>query len=148
MSSKLQLRLEKCYSIIFKQIFPWFHKHFRSKTTRFEEIKTFCRDAKWCFNASWGFKRLKPVAASIKMIASDEILHVFHLKRKRVKCAGVWREFQSQLTSSLKLAVTQQTRGVGPMLGWCLASVVELSMLGQRIFQLFTEVIFFNAMKL
>ena len=34
-------------------------ENFRPKTTGFQEIKSFFRDLKWCFNASWGFKGLK-----------------------------------------------------------------------------------------
>ena len=33
-----------------------FLENCRSKTSRFQEIKSFFRDAKLCFNASWGLK--------------------------------------------------------------------------------------------
>ena len=39
-------------------ILKQFLENLRSKTTSFQEIKSFFRDAKWCFNASWGFKGL------------------------------------------------------------------------------------------
>ena len=35
-----------------------FHDNFLSKTPRFQETKSFFRDARWCFNASWGYKGL------------------------------------------------------------------------------------------
>ena len=38
-----------------------FHEHFRSKTTRFPEIKSVSKNVKWCFSASWGLKRLNIV---------------------------------------------------------------------------------------
>ena len=36
-----------------------FQENCRYKTTRFQEIKSFFSDVKWCFNASWGLKGLK-----------------------------------------------------------------------------------------
>ena len=49
-------------------ILKQFHENFRSKTTRFQEIKSFFRDAKWCFNLltaksfNWNFHPLEVVS--------------------------------------------------------------------------------------
>ena len=56
-----------------------FRENFRSKTTRFREIKSFFRDAKWCFDASWGFKGLKWFLFCGDVLRDCHIIGVFTL---------------------------------------------------------------------
>ena len=77
-----------------------FHGNFCSKTTRFQEFKSFFRDAKWCFNmfnASWGLKGLlKFICTSLICYFCGEYLYpVWH-----------WHKFKISLVTNANLGIS------------------------------------------
>ena len=64
----------KKYIVIF-QIVPY---KFRSKSPGFQEIKSFFRDAKWCLDASWGFRGLKQLTTFISLVISGSLIYIYN----------------------------------------------------------------------
>ena len=56
-----------------------FYENFRSKTARLHEIKSFFRDARWCFNASWGPKGLTHVVLTLCLLITTIVVLIFFI---------------------------------------------------------------------
>ena len=81
-----------------------FHEKFRSKTTGFQEIKSFFRDAKWWFNASWGFKRLNEDCFSVysllwymRVLSCMQVIELVLSSGWRVNTAKLWKQTKHQV---------------------------------------------------
>ena len=90
-----------------------FHQNFRSKPPRFQETKSIFRDAKWYFDASWGFKGLSHhwfnVSCSLGEISAEKT----HLISGRVPGFRV----QSELWPTERVANTKRRTNAVLMLG-------------------------------